>query len=78
MYKYYSICLFFIHSLNKAFYFQECTLITLSPCCNQDYYVLVSFLFISFVFECFAANKFYVVEVFNCLHNFIISETAFV
>ena len=26
------------------------------------YYVLVSFLFISFVFECFAANKFYVVE----------------
>ena len=28
------ICLFFIHSLNKAFYFQECTLITPSPWCN--------------------------------------------
>ena len=31
------ICLFFIHSLNKAFYFQECTLINPSPWCNQDF-----------------------------------------
>ena len=31
------ICLFFLHSLNKAFYDQECTLITPSPWCNQDY-----------------------------------------
>ena len=30
------ICLFFVHSLNKAFYFQECTLITSSPWCNPD------------------------------------------
>ena len=33
--------------------------------------------FIFYILYYFAAKRFYVVELFNCLHNFVISETAF-
>ena len=33
-----------LNSFKNAFFFQECTLINPSPCCNQDYYLVNPYL----------------------------------